>query len=387
MDIARQQRSLAGPGEARDDAPLEIVQHLEACGARRLDGLFIGGMRSDQMIDRSPGRGLAALVQPEAGHHARVIGPPHARHEARLGRRRHDARRGSHDVGEAIADIDRPAGLRPPADRADAAGVGVDQRRADGRALDEPEILGGGFRQARAQRGSRYGDVLADPRIVAFRQVAEADALEIVPAPATVMGEIVPFAGQRADRARRRPCRLEGEEVGQIEKMTGLAVGRRQMPLQPEQLGHLHFRRDRAADIAKDIVLRLVDGARFGHGAMVHPDDDVAAFVAGRADGERIAARVEHHERAGRIEAQPLDGRRRKAGLRHGRAHGSRAGQPDVGRRLLDDVARLVPDRDGMPGRRQQRSAFVEHAGPGTRCADVDADEGLPHCDPVSTPG
>ena len=338
------------------------------------------------MIDRGPRRGLAALVQPQPGHHARVIRSPDARHEAGLLRRRHDAGRGSHDVGEPPADLDRVAGFRAPADRADAAGMGVDQRRADGRALEQPKLMGGGLRQAGAQRGSRRLDLLADPLVVAAHQVAQADALEIARAPASFVGEEVPLAGERAHRARHRAGGLEREEVGEIEEMAGAVVGRRQVPLQPEQLGDLHFRRDRAADITQDVVLRVVDGARLGHGAMIHPDDHVAARLAGRADGERVGAGIEHHQRAGRVEAHAADGRRRQAGLGHRRAHRCGAGRPDLGRRLLDDVARLVPERDGMAGGRQQRAAFVEHAGPGARCPDVDADEGLLHEDPVSTP-
>jgi hypothetical protein len=119
---------------------------------------------------------------------------------------------------------------------------------------------------------------------------------------------------------------------------------------------------------------------------MIHPDDHVAPCLAGRADGERLCACVEHHQRAGGIEAYAAHSRRRQAGLSHRQPHRFGAGRPDLGRRLLDDVAGLVPDRDGMAGGRQQRTPFVEHAGPGTRCPDVDADEGLPHFDP-SAPG
>ena len=387
VDVARQPRGVAGMGEARHDAALEIVQQLETRGARGLDGLLVGRVRADQMIDRGPCRRLAALVQPEPGHHARVVRPPDAGHEAGLLRRRHDAGRRSHDVGEPPANLDRVAGFRAPADRADAAGMGVDQGRADRRALEQPEFAGGGRREAGAQGSSRGLDLLADPRVIAQRQVAQADALEIARAPASFMGEEVPLAGERAHRARRGAGGLEREEVGEIEEMAGAVVGRRQVTLQPEQLGDLHFRRDRAADITQDVVPGIVDGARLGHGAMVHPDDHVAARLAGWTDGKRVGPRVEHHQRAGRVEAHAADGGRRQAGLGHRRAHRRGAGRPDLGRRLLDDVARLVPERDGMAGGRQQRAPFVEHAGPGARCPDIDADEGLLHEDPASPRG
>ncbi len=119
---------------------------------------------------------------------------------------------------------------------------------------------------------------------------------------------------------------------------------------------------------------------------MVHPDDDVASIVARRTDRHRIGGGVEHYQRASRIETHALDGARRKRRFRHRGADRSSARRPDFGRRLLDDVARLMPDRDRMPGGRQQGSLFVEHAGARARCPDVDTDKGLPHSNPVQDP-
>ena len=274
----------ASPGlsDARDDAPLEKFQNLHAGGMRRRDGLVIGGMRPDEMIDRRTGGGLAAFVEPEPGNHSRIIGTPDARDEARLGRRRHDAGRGSHDVGKAAAHIDRLARLRAPADRADASGVGVDQRRADRRSLEQAEIARGRFRQAGAQRRAGCDDLVSDFRVIVRGKIAKTDALEIAAAPALFVGEIIPFAGERAHRTRRRSGGAKRKIVGEIEEMTGRAIGRRQVPLQPKQFWNFHFRRDRAADIAKHVVLRLVDLAGFGDRAMIHPDDDIAPVVAGR---------------------------------------------------------------------------------------------------------
>ena len=166
--------------------------------------------------------------------------------------------------------------------------------------------------------------------------------------------------------------------------MTRRPIGRRQVPLQPKQFWNFHFRRDRAADIAQHLVLRLVHLARFGHRAMVHPDDDVPSLVAGAADRQRMGAGVEHHERAGRIKTQTLDGGRRNGGLRHRGANRGGACRPDLGRRLFDDAARLVPQRDRMPGGRQQGSVLVKHSGARARRSDVDADEGLLHCNPTT---
>ena len=84
--------------------------------------------------------------------------------------------------------------------------------------------------------------------------------------------------------------------------------GRREMPLQPEQLRGLHLGRDDAADIVEHLVLRLVDEGGFRDGAVVHPDDDVALRIAREADAQRSRLLVEHDERAGGVEADALDG-------------------------------------------------------------------------------
>ena len=106
-----------------------------------------------------------------------------------------------------------------------------------------------------------------------------------------VRGREIPLAGQRADRTRRRSGGAKRKIVGEVEEMTGRPVSRRQVPLQPKQFGNFHFRRDRAADIAEHVVLRLVDLTGFGDRAMIHPDDDISPLVAGRADRQRIGRR------------------------------------------------------------------------------------------------
>ena len=155
VDVTRKQRRLAQACRARDDAPLEKFQNFHAGGMRRRDGLVIRRMGSDEMIDRRTGGGLTAFVEPEARNHSRIIGTPDAGNEARLRRRRHDAGRGPHDVSKATAHIDRLTRLPAPADRADAAGVSVDQRSADRRSLEQAEIVRGGFRSGRRPAACR----------------------------------------------------------------------------------------------------------------------------------------------------------------------------------------------------------------------------------------
>ena len=168
--------------------------------------------------------------------------------------------------------------------------------------------------------------------------------------------------------------------------MPGRMIGRWQVPLQPKQLGNFHFRRNRATDIAKNVVMRVIDQAGLGGRAMVHPHDHVTAWVARRADRQRIAAGVEHHERAGCIETDAFDGGSRKCCLRHRRPHRGDTRRPDIGRRLFDDVACLMPDRDRMSRRRQQHSQLVEHTGARARCSNVDTDERLLHSSPIQDP-
>ena len=237
--------------------------------------------------------------------------------------------------------------------------------------------------QAGAQRRAGRDDLGSDFRVSIRRQIGKTDALEIAAAPALLMGQEIPLAGQGADRTRRRFRSAKRQIVGEVEEMTGLVVARRQMPLQPKQFWDFHFRRDRAADIAQHVVLCVVDFAGFGNRAVVHPDDDIAPVVAGATDRQRIGVRVEHHQRACRIEPEALDGGRRNRRLRHRGADGSRACGPDFGRRLFDHAAGLMPDRDRMPGGCQQTALLVKYSGARTRCSDVDADEGLPHCNPV----
>ena len=77
--------------------------------------------------------------------------------------------------------------------------------------------------------------------------------------------------------------------------MTGRPVSLRQVPLQPQQFGNFHFRRDRAADIAENVIPCVVNLTGFGKCAMVHPNDDIASFVAGATHRQRIGAGVEYH--------------------------------------------------------------------------------------------
>ena len=182
-----------------------------------------------------------------------------------------------------------------------------------------------GLRQAGTQRRARRDDLRSDLRVLVGDQVAKTNALEIAAAPALIVGEIIPFADDRAYRSRRRSGGAKRKIVGKVEEMTRRPIGRRQVPLQPKQFWNFHFRGDRAADIAQDLVLRLVHLALFDHRAMIHPNDDVPSVVAGVTYRQRMGASVEHHERAGRVKPQTLDRGSRNGCLRHRGANRSSA--------------------------------------------------------------
>src|SRR5438270_7336431 len=104
------------------------------------------------------------LIEPEARNHPRIIRAPHAGHKARRRCRGHDAGRGPHDVSKTAAHIDRRFRPVVPTDRAHAAGVSVDQRCADGRSFAQTKIARSRFRQAGAQWGAGWNDLVSDFR-------------------------------------------------------------------------------------------------------------------------------------------------------------------------------------------------------------------------------
>jgi hypothetical protein len=124
------------------------------------------------------------------------------------------------------------------------------------------------------------------------------------------VGEIRPLAGQRADRPRGFTGRAIGEIIGKIEEVSGGVIRRRQMLLEPQQLRCFHLRRDDAADMAQHFVAGRADAISLRNRPVIHPDDDVAVRITRGTDAEWLAAAVEHHQGASRVEADSLDARR-----------------------------------------------------------------------------
>src|SRR5450755_1508554 len=200
VNVAGKPCRLARVLRTRDNAPLEKFQNFHAADMRGRGGLVIGGVGPYEMIDGRARRGLTAFVEPKSRNHSGKIGTPNARNEARLGRCRHDAGRGSHDVGQTTAYVDRLTRPRAPSDRAHTSGVRVDQRRADRRPLQQTEVARGRFGQTGAQRRAGCDDLLSDLCVAVRRDISKTDPLEIAAAPALFVGEEIPFAGERAYR-------------------------------------------------------------------------------------------------------------------------------------------------------------------------------------------
>ena len=207
------------------------------------------------------------------------------------------------------------------AEDAEGAGVGVDQAGRDAGSRGEAEVVGGfGVRGPRSVAiGVAVGGLGG-----AGEEVGEADGGEEVGLPAGgLVGEVGPFAGEGALRAGGVAGGAPGEEVGEVEGEAGAGPGGGEVAFQPHQLRDLHLRGHGAAGVVEDAVAG--GGAFLGlrGGAVVEPEDGVAAVVAGGRDGDRAAVAVEEDEGAGGVEGEAGDrargGRRPRRGRRGGR--------------------------------------------------------------------
>ena len=76
----------------------------------------------------------------------------------------------------------------------------------------------------------------------------------------------------------RRPQR---EFVAQVADRRHSRPGRRAVPLEPEQLGKVHLRRNGAPDIVEIAIARAADLRRFGLRAVIHPAKHIGGAVQG----------------------------------------------------------------------------------------------------------
>ena len=255
-----------GGGErrlAREDVEALVEERVNrrAAPARLGRELRPARVREDDVIDERTGGRLPALGEPHSGHHRREVRPPDARDEPRLARDRHVAARRPADEREARLERLRRdrAAVQRRTQRPDPTCVRVDDRDGDGRPGSEPQL-------ARAPRRQHAGTLahrphrLADAGEAVRREIAEADAIEVVALPpAPVVPEVRPLADGRAERSDVDARGAVDEKVRQVEEARRAAPGLGQVLLQPEELRRLHLGRDDPADVAQDLVAGLVD--------------------------------------------------------------------------------------------------------------------------------
>src|SRR5581483_920701 len=203
VDIARQRRGGAGTSSSRNDALLQKLDHVDAVATCRRTRLGVCGVRTKQMIDRSASGRLPTFVEPEAGHHARIIRSPNAGYETWLDRTRHDAGGRPDDVSQPIANIDGTSCLKATADGANSACVRIDQGCADRSSWVQAKFTRSRPGQSCADRRARRDDVGPDSPVVLVCELVEADPLKIWRAPALFVRQEIPFAGHGARRTRQ----------------------------------------------------------------------------------------------------------------------------------------------------------------------------------------
>ena len=94
----------------------------------------------------------------------------------------------------------------------------------------------------------------ADTGIIVGFEEPKAHAVEEFLRPTLLMREIAEFACRRAGRAGQRSRGAEGQEIGEIEEMSGIGDCFRFASGEPGQLGRMHLGRDLAAHVAQRVV-------------------------------------------------------------------------------------------------------------------------------------
>ena len=178
------------------------------------------------------------------------------------------------------------------------------------------------------------------------------------------------------------PGRLPGQEVGEVENHACPAPSPGKAPLQPHQLGDLHFRRDHAAVSGHHLVPGRGALGGLGLCPMIQPEQGVPAALPSLRDRERLARPVAHHQRAGRIEGDAGDrlGRRGRLGARG--AHGGAGRRPNLLAVLLGLVRGGSIEFDGRLGAAKHAARSVEDAGARAAGTDVDRRDEIPHASP-----
>ena len=122
------------------------------------------------------------------------------------------------------------------------------------------------------------------------------------------------------------------------------------MLFQPQQFRRLHFRGDDPAHVVQYPMMHRVDALGLGDGAVIHPHDNVLFAAPGRADGQRFALFIQHHQRTGSVKSQPFHLNGVDIGLINGITNRVADGLPDVIGRLLDEIGLRAVDLNRASG-------------------------------------
>ena len=250
------------------------------------------GVPAEDVVEQRAGRRLAALVQPQPGHHRAEIRAPHARHPARPSRQRHVAGRGAGDQRERCDRARRRRGRAPGRARrarrhAHRSGRSRRCTRWSGRARR------GGLRVERAERCPDRA-----------RRVRHRGPLAQVLEPDRGAGNRPASPAPRGrDRSIcRSPCSTSGRSSrrrGRSGSRRGRASGRSARQASGRwRLSHISFGISISGDIVPPSIVEhpMAGGGALvglGDGAMIEPDHDVpAVLAAGRRrwpDGPRAS--------------------------------------------------------------------------------------------------
>ncbi len=193
------------------------------------------------------------------------------------------------------------------------------------------------------------------------------------------MGEIGPLACERALRAFERSARFPGEKIREIEEKASAAPCIGQMPLQPHELGSLHFRRHDAADVVQDGVLRCGAFLGLGQRTVIEPDDGIPTILAGRRNAQRGSILIACDEGTRRIETNASHTSRSNTSITKRPANSDANRRPDV----LGIVFRMVGSRplhrDGMFSAAEKFAAAIKDACAGASGSDVNRDDMIGH--------
>ena len=149
------------------------------------------------------------------------------------------------------------------------------------------------------------------------------------------------------------------------------------MGFQPDQLRDFHFRRNRSADIAQDIVAALVDRLGFRQSPVIHPDNHIAGIFAAWGNRQRPVFAVQHDQRARCIKSEADHLLRLGAAALNDLPDNTADGGPNIVRRLLRPLRLRLPHLDRLRRRRPPPPVQVKQPRPRTSRADIYPDDEL----------